>query len=310
MPKILAALAFILIFGASLCAEEVTVAKVNDTVLTQKDLEIQVDRVIAKTTFHRDVPLEKRKRYYGKALEELISRELQYQDALKSGVKPDKARVDAQIEKIKKRFKPEEYKASLERSGITEEMLRSQIEKEMVIQAMMAKKVSEADPITEEAVKEYYEKNISRYKQPETVKLRLISTKDEKKANDMLAKIKEGDDFGEIAFSMSEDDHRLKNGDIGYMHRGRLLPEIDEVAFKLKVGEISNVIKADDKWFIIKVEDKKPEVQYSFEQEKAGLKKELETKQAQELSDKWAADLKAKAKIEILLKTETTDAAK
>ncbi|HMK50798.1 MAG TPA: peptidylprolyl isomerase, partial [Thermodesulfovibrionales bacterium] len=93
-------------------------------------------------------------------------------------------------------------------------------------------------------------------------------------------------------------------------HRGRLLPEIDEVAFKLKVGEISNVIKADDKWFIVKVEDRKPEQQYSFEQEKDGLKKELETKQAQELSDKWAADLKAKAKIEILLKTETTDAAK
>ena len=177
-------------------------------------------------------PIEKRKRFYGQAVEELIVRELEYQNGLENGLKPDKARVDAQVDKIKKRFGAEQYKASLEKAGMTEEMLRSQIQKEMVIQAIIAKKAKEAPPITEAAVRDYYEKNISKYKQPETVKLRIISTKDEKKANDMLAKIKEGDDFGEIAFSMSEDDYRTKNGDIGYMHRGRLLPEIEDIALQ------------------------------------------------------------------------------
>jgi parvulin-like peptidyl-prolyl isomerase len=310
MMKVLFTVISILIFAVSLHAEEDVVARVNSSVLTNKDLEIQVDKVISKTTFHKDVPLEKRKRYYSKAIEELIIRELQYQDALKSGMKPDKAKLDAQMEKIKKRFKAEEFKAKLEKEGITEEKLRTQIEKDMVIQAIIAKKASEASPITEAAIKDYYEKNISKYKQPETVKLRLISTKDEKKANDMLAKLKEGDDFGEIAYSMSEDDYRMKSGDIGYMHRGRLLPEIEDIAFKMKEGEVSDVIKAEDKWFIVKLEDKKPEHQTSFEETKDKLKKELEAKEVQELNEKWIAGLRDKAKIEILLKTDSTDNAK
>lgn len=308
--KVLFAVISILIFAASLHAEDDVVARVNGSVLTNKDLESQVDRVIVKTTFHREVPIEKRKRFYDKAIEELIVRELQYQDGLENGLKPDKARVDAQVEKLKKRFSAEEYQASLKKAGMTEEMLRLQIEKEMVIQAIIAKKAKEASPITETAIKDYYEQNISKYKQPETVKLRIISTKDETKANDMLAKIKEGDDFGDIARNMSEDDYRLQNGDIGYMHRGRLLPEIEDIAFKMKVGEVSDVIKADDKWVIVKLEDKKPEHQLSFEETKDKLKKEMEAKQEQEFNEKWIAGLKAKAKIEILLKTDSTDNAK
>ena len=310
MLKFLAVFISVFMFAASLHAEEAIVAKVNGTVLTNKDLEMQVDRVIATTTFHRNVPIDRRKRFYGKAIEELIVRELEYQNGLANGLKPDKARVDAQVDKLKQRFGAEQYKASLERAGMTEAMLRSQIEKEMVIQAIIAKKASEAPPITEAVIKAYYEKNISKYIQPETIKLSIISTKDEKKANDMLAKIKEGDDFGEIAYSMSEDEYHLKNGDIGYIHKGRLLPEIDDIAFKMKVGEVSGVIKAGDQWVIIKLQDKKPAHQLSFEEIKDKLKNELETKQAREFEEKWIAGLKDKAKIEILLKTDTTDDAK
>ena len=78
----------------------------------------------------------------------------------------------------------------------------------------------------------------------------------------------------------------------------------------MKVGEVSDVIKADEKWFIVKLEDKKPENQLSFEETKDNLKKDLEAKQTQELNDKWIAGLKDKAKIEILLKTDTTDISK
>ena len=83
-----------------------------------------------------------------------------------------------------------------------------------------------------------------------------------------------------------------------------MLPEIDAVAFKLKAGEVSDIIKAENNWFIIKVEDKKPEHQMTFEETKAKLQKELETQRANELKKKWIDSLRAKAKIEILLKTE------
>lgn len=306
MFRIFLALILIIMFSVSLYAEDAVVAKVNNTVLTQKDLEAEVDRLIPNMTFHRSVSNEKRKLYYSKALEELINRELQYRDAIADGMQPDKEKVNARMETIRKRFKSQEgYKASLEKEGVTEENLRLQIEKEMLVQAITAKKVTDAAQISEKDLKEYYEKNASRFKQPESVKLRLISTKDEKKAQDVLAKIKAGGDFGELAYNMSEDSYRVKSGDIGYMHKGRMLPEIEDTAFKMKIGEVSDVIKAADVWFIIKLEDKKPEQQLTFEEVKNKLKKDLEAKKTKELKEKWIASLRGKAKIEVLLKTDS-----
>jgi len=109
---------------------------------------------------------------------------------------------------------------------------------------------------------------------------------------------------------MSEDPYRVKGGDLGYMHKGRMLPEIEEAAFKLKVGEVSDIIKVENAWFIIKLEDKKPEHVVAFEEIKGELKKELEKNRIQELKEAWITDLRAKAKIEVLLKTETDSSTK
>lgn len=305
MLRIFLSLLMIFLFAVSSYAEDVIVAKVNGTTFTQKDLEAEVDRLIPQMTFHRNVPPEKRKNYYGKAIDELINRELQYQDAKAKDIKIEKEKIDAQLEKFKKRFKSEkEYQAALKQEKSTEVQVRARIEKELLAQAAYTRNVTEPAKMSEPALKEYYEKNAAKLKQPESAKLRIISTTDEKKARDILAKIKQGDDFGELAYGLSEDSYRVKSGDIGYIHKGRMLPEIDAVAFKLKAGEVSDIIKAENNWFIIKVEDKKPEQQMTFEETKAKLQKELEAERANELKKKWIDNLRAKAKIEILLKTE------
>jgi foldase protein PrsA len=284
---------------------DTVVARVNGTAFTHKDLENEVDRLLPQITFHRDVPIAKRKDYYGQALDELINRELEYQDAVAKGIKPDKEKVDTQMERLRKRFKSEkEYKAALDKQGMTQKTLRGMIEKEMLVRSVIDKTVTEPSVVTEGELKGYYEKNTSKFKQPETIRLRLISANDEKRAKDILAKLKAGDDFAKVATSMSEDDYRVSGGDIGYIHKGRMLPEIEAVAFKLKVGETSGLIKSGNYWYIIKVEDRKPEHQMSFDDVKDNLKKELEAERAKELGKKWMDGLRAKAKIEILLKTE------
>ena len=305
MLKIFSSFLLLILLSAPSFAEEVIVAKVNGTALTQKNLDTELDRLIPQITFHKNVSPEKRKYYYGKALEEIITKELMYQDAVSREMIPDKAKVDAQIEKFKRRFKSEEaFKAALDKEGLTDDQLRATITKEMALQAVISKTVTEPSQIGDAELKEYYEKNAAKFKQPETMRLRLISTKDEKKARDIFGKLKDGDDFGELAYNMSEDDYRVKSGDIGYIHKGRMLPEIEAVASTLKTGELSEPFKADNKWYIIKVEDRKAEHQMSFQEVKRKLKKELETERASELRKKWLDGLKAKSKIEVLLKTD------
>jgi parvulin-like peptidyl-prolyl isomerase len=295
----------VLLLACPLYAEETVVAIVNGTKLTMKDLEAQVDRLIPRMTFHRSVSEDKRKKYYKQALDEGIIRELQYQDAVAQGIKPDKEKTDARVQQWKKRFITEEgFKADLEKRGMTEETLRGEIEKENIVQEWLNKKITEPSKLSETELKEYYEKNKSRFNQPESLKLKLISTRDESKVKEILKKLKAGEDFGSVAYEMSEDAYRVKGGDLGYMHKGRLLPEIEKVAFSLKTGELSEPFKAGDLWYIIKTEDKKPEKQMSFEEVKNSLKKDLETQREQQLTEKLNSDLKAKAKIEVLLKTE------
>ena len=303
MKNIFLSLILISLFALAAYAEDTIVAKVNGTVFTMKDLEAQVDRMIPQITFHRQVPPEKRKNYYDQAMEELINRELQYQDAVSKGIKPEKEKVDAQIQKMKDTFKSQEiYNAALDKQGLTEDTLRTATEKEFIIQSIVKKTVMEPSQMTEANLKEYYDKNIKEFKKPEQVKLRLLSSKDENKALEMLKKLKAGEDIGQVANSMSEDESRSKGGDLGYIHKGRMMPEIDQVAFNLIFGGISDPIHVGDMWYIVKVEDKLPERTMPFEEVKSKLEKELEAQKANELQEKWIGELKAKAKIEILLK--------
>ncbi len=295
----------ILLLTGAAYANDSIVAKVNDLVFTKKDLESEVDRIIRRTTYHRNVPAEKRKNYYKRAIDELIDRELQYQDAKSRGMSVAAGDIDAQLEKFKKRFKSDkDYQAALEMEKISEVLVRARIEKELLAQEAFAKNVTEPAKVSDSYLKEHYDKNAAKFKAPDSVKLRIISVRDAEKARDILEKIKQGADFGEMAYNFSEDSYRMRGGETGYLHKGRMLKEIDEVAFNLKAGEVSDIIRAESSHFILRVEDKKPEHQVAFEDTKEKLRMELESERAGELKKKWMDGLKSKAKIEILLKTE------
>lgn len=305
MKRILLVIIAIILCAASSHASDAVVAKVNDAGITAADIEEEVNRMIPRSTYHGNVSEEKRDEFREKALVSLIERELQYQDALAKGMKPDKKTVKTQMTQIRDRFKSKkEYRAALAQAGITEDGLEARVARGVLVQQVIEKTVAEPAKMNEAALRDYYDKNVTKFVQPESVKLRLISTKDEKKAVEALAKIKAGEDFGNLAATMSEDPYRVKGGDIGYQHRGKLLPEIEDEAFRLKPGEISGLIKAEGLWFIITPEDKKPERQMTFDESKEKLKKELESRRAKEINEKWIAELRAKAKIEMFLKAE------
>lgn len=276
-------------------------ARVNGAAVTYRQIEAEIDRLIPYATYHGSISEERRDEFRRKALNNLVNNELMYQDAVARGLKPDKKRVKTLVKQVRNRFSSrKEYKQALKRSGVTEDQLRTQAEKAALIAAAVEKTITAASRASEQDLREYYDENVQKYRQPESVRLRIISTKKEAKAKDALARVTAGEDFGGIAARMSEDNYRIKGGDIGYVHKGRILPELEEAAFRMKPGEVSGPIRADGRLFIIKLEDKQAERQFTFEEIKDKLKKELEARRSRELKDKWIAELKSKAKIEIL----------
>jgi len=300
MGKSILALGAVLALAITALAGDDIVAVVNGVPITDREVNGAVDQMIPRSTFHGSVSDDRKAEFREKALENLITYELQYQDGVARGITAEKSLVKEQMKLVRGSFaSTKDYKNWLEQASLTEDQLREKLRKGLVVKAVVTKMVVEPSRMDHQALQEYYTKNMAKFRQPEGIRLRIISTKNEKKAKDILAKLKGGDDFGDVAARMSEDDFRIKGGDIGYIHRGRIYPALEEAAFRLKPGEMSGLIWTDETWFIVKVEDRRPEQVVPFEQAKDRLRTELEKKRASELMEAWVSDLRGKAKIEV-----------
>jgi peptidyl-prolyl cis-trans isomerase C len=122
---------------------------------------------------------------------------------------------------------------------------------------------------TDAAMKKVYEEAVSKAGTDQEVRARhiLVPTEDEAKA--VLAEIKKGTDFAELAKQKSKDPGAAaEGGDLGYFGKDQMVPEFAAVAFKLNKGEVSDPVKTQFGWHIIKVEDKRNKPVPPFEQVK------------------------------------------
>ncbi|MBW1734492.1 MAG: SurA N-terminal domain-containing protein [Deltaproteobacteria bacterium] len=121
--------------------------------------------------------------------------------------------------------------------------------------------------ITEKEVLSFYEYNREEYVEPKQVKARHIlfklgqgakkeaEEKARKRAEEVLAKARKGEDFAELARKYSEGPTKGKGGDLGFFKEGQMVPPFEKAAFKLKKGEISDIVKTRFGYHIIKVEE-------------------------------------------------------
>jgi len=149
-----------------------------------------------------------------------------------------------------------------------------------------------------------YNDNIEQYSTPEQVRASHIVIKTEgkddaavkAKADDILKQARAGADFGELAKKYSEDEATAKNGgDLDYFTRGKMVPEVDAVAFTLMPGQLSDVVKTPFSYDIIKVTDKKPGATRTL----AELRQQLTDQISYERAQTQAGDLAAKLEKEI-----------
>ncbi len=135
-----------------------------------------------------------------------------------------------------------------------------------------------------------YNTNIEQYSTPEQVRASHILLKTEgkddatvkAKAEELLKKAKGGADFAELAKANSEDESNAKNGgDLDYFGRGRMVPEFDQVAFAMQPGQISDVVKTQYGYHIIKLTDKKAAATRPLDEVRQQLSDQLSYERAQ-----------------------------
>jgi peptidyl-prolyl cis-trans isomerase C len=173
--------------------------------------------------------------------------------------------------------------------------------------------------ITDESMRKVYQDAVKNVKPEEEVHARhiLIAVKDPKdekaskeaeaKAKAALARIQKGEDFGKVAAEVTEDPSGKTNGgDLGYYTKEQMVPQFAEVAFKLDKGKLSDPVKSQFGWHIIKVEDKRTKPVPSFDDVKANLAQVVVRKAQSDL----VTNLRKDAKIERLDKPAADPKAK
>ncbi len=160
--------------------------------------------------------------------------------------------------------------------------------------------------VTDEAMKKVYAEAIKDIGDEQEVSARHILVESEDEAKKIAADLKKGGDFAAVAKEKSKDPgSKDSGGDLGFFTKDQMVPEFAEVAFKLDKGQISDPVKSQFGWHVIRVDDKRAKQPPAFEQVKDQIENFVQRKAQAELIQK----LRAEAKIE-KLGEKPADAAK
>jgi peptidyl-prolyl cis-trans isomerase C len=240
-------------------------AKVGDDVITQDDYMREISRVPdwAKSNFK---DLDGKARF----LDELIKKELLYEQAKKMRLQNDKEYID----------KVNDFK------------------KMTLVTMILKKEVEDKVSMDDSQVKDFYDKNADKFRIGTQIKASHILVKTEDEAKDIESKLKQGANFSELAKKLSLDKvSGAKGGDLGYFARGKMVPEFERAVLMLKPGEISDPVRTRFGYHIIRLDDIKEGKLASYEQSAESIKRQLEAEKKKALFDNFVKQLESETEV-------------
>jgi parvulin-like peptidyl-prolyl isomerase len=291
-------------------APDRTVARVNGVAITEKQLAQEMEQLYPSNTAHGGLRPDKMTEVREKALVELEVEELAWQRAQKTHAVVPHAEVEAEFQKMRRQFGAKEFDQSLKAHGIPRGQYLKELERRMTLERAFQQKVVRPARMSDAALRAYYQKNLKKFQRPEQVKARLIlvaldpkpSPDDERKAREKAQMIYQqaqaGKDFAALAEQYSDDFYKIRGGDLGWVHRGRLEPDFEKVAFTLAVGKVSEPFRTSYGYNLIKIEGRQAAAQMKFQDLRPVLKAQLEEERAHALRSAWVEDLRKGARIE------------
>jgi len=285
------ALILVIIFPIGGNKEE-TIATVNGTKITQDDL---------LTTLHQ---------YYGDSitsvLDRMITEEVVGQEAKAKNITVTDADLAADIAALKIDYGSEEnFQSFLSYYGMTEDDLKNELKLTTLVRLLLQDSVE----ITDEQIQTFFDENKSSLGgSEEKVRASHILVTDKALAEDILAQLKNGADFAELAAQYGTDSTSTTGGDLGFFAYGEMVEEFSKVAFALDVNELSDIVESEFGYHIILKTDYQEATEANFDSVKDAIKVKLVNEEIYANNSTYTEDLRAKAKITNKLADEAAPA--
>lgn len=229
------------------------------------------------------------------AVQFLVQREQFEQEAEALDVEITDKQVEARLEQIQKQYfggDKKKYEKQLAEQGLSDAQVRKDIRAQIVSEKIF-EQVARDVKVTDKEVEDYYAKNKAQYSQPESREVRHILVKTKAKADEMVRRLADGADFGELAKKNSEDTGSKANGGKLTISKGQTVAPFDKVAFSLKRNEISKPVKTDFGFHVIQaLGDVKPAKVTPLKEVKESIRQQLLQTKKNEAMTAWVNDLK------------------
>ncbi len=258
-------------------------------------------------------PLQGGKAQRQKMLEALITERLVRKEAAKLGLTASDEEVDSYLEQIQRRNKlsKEELKSAVVQQGLTWDIYREKVRFDIERGKLLAREIGEKVTVSPEEIERYYQAHLQDYKLPERIQLwhilipagerRYQRIEARKVAEECLRLARKGKDFGKLASKYSVGPGAKAGGDIGTIERGQMMERLEEAAFALKEGEISDIIETEEGFHIFKAGKRQTERYRPLSEVSEEIRRKLYDDLLEERYQRWLKqDLRARHHVEII----------
>ena len=289
------------------------VAKVNSEIVTLSSIEERV--VVLKQKYRNELAKLDEKKILSEALEMIIAEKLQLQQARKMGFEVDDSAVEAAIKDIENKNGLQEGQLAqmLEAEGNSLESYKNRIRDQIIVSKITKFELGSRLQVSERKIARYYHDHQKEFWEPGRARVRHIlilseegATAKKKKekfaeTKKILSEIRKGKDFAEAAKEYSEDISASSGGDVGFVEKGKMVPEFEKAVYRLKAGEISDIVETEYGFHIIKVEEIQKGRTLPLDKVKGKIQFILAGKKQKAVYESWMKELKDSAFIEISL---------
>jgi len=279
------------------------VAIVNKEVITREDFENELKWSKRKYRVQKNDNLETNQSVWLKTsiLNELIQESLLRQEAIRQGIKVSSGEFEKYLDQSKEGYKENTFQRALDIEEISRSQWEDKLKTHLLIKKLIEEVINRKIEIKEEQLLAYFKQHMEEFQKGEQVRTLHIMVETEDEARRISKLIRKGKSFSELAKQHSTSPEGKTGGDMGYYEAGQMPKWFDDV-FKLKVDEVSDIIRTPFGVHIFKVVDKKPERKMNFEESKKQIYSKLLHEAQEQAFHEWVEEIKKKS--EIIIKYE------
>ena len=238
---------------------------------------------------------EARARFLLELIEEMII--LRRAEELDLWVSPEE--LQQALSSVEEDYDEESFQNMFMKQAISPEAWKERVRRQLLVEKVLNQDLGVRISVSPDEMRQYYDEHRDEWGIGEQVRVRHILVSEKKLADDLLTRIRNGEDFATLARQYSTAPESKQGGDLGYVERGTLPESLDRNIFLLAEQKVSPVIKTQYGYHIVKVIEKREAGQQTMDDRIEEIREQIKRQKLETAYGPWLAELRSRYKISV-----------